>query len=144
MLTANALQQMVLVGTFSYLAAHLMHTAQMTAGDTTLPLALAGVGIIAGGVLGRRVADHRHRLAWLSLACLGSGVLAALVFTVQGSPWTTVALACGVAGLGRISSVVTPAWLLERAGGSRTTATGVFAMSNQLGAFGGASMGASC
>jgi predicted MFS family arabinose efflux permease len=108
-----------------------MHTVQMTAGDTTLPLALAGMGIIAGGVLGGR-ADQRHRLAWFTLACLGSGVLAVLVFTVQGSPWTTVALACGVAGLGRISSVVTPAWLLERAGGSRTTATGVFAMSNQL------------
>jgi predicted MFS family arabinose efflux permease len=51
------------------------------------------------------------------------------------------ALACGTAGLARISSVVTPAWLLEWAGGSRTTASGLFAVSNQLGVLGGASLG---
>jgi DHA1 family inner membrane transport protein len=51
-LAANALQQMVLFGMFSYLAAHLMQTAQMSAGDTMLPLALAGGGLIAGGALG--------------------------------------------------------------------------------------------
>jgi predicted MFS family arabinose efflux permease len=60
---------------------------------------------------------------------------------VRVSPWITIALACGTAGLARISTVVTPAWLLERAGGSRTTATGVFAVSNQLGVFGGSSLG---
>ena len=141
MLAANALQQMVLFGPFSYLAAHLMHTAQMTAGDTVLPLALAGGGHIAGSILGGRVADHRHRLTWFGLACPGSGVLAAVAFTVRGSPWAIAALAGGAAGLARISSVVTPTVLLEQAGGSRTTATGMFAVSNQLGAFGGASLG---
>ena len=44
LLAANALQQIVLFGMFSYLAAHLMHTFHMTAGDTALPLALAGSG----------------------------------------------------------------------------------------------------
>jgi MFS transporter, DHA1 family, inner membrane transport protein len=141
MLAANALQQMALLGVFGYLAAYLLDTTQMTVEDMVLPLALAGGGLIAGGVLGGWVADHRHRLTWFALACLGSGVLAALVFTVQGSPSATVALACGTAGLARISTVVTPAWLLERAGGSRTTATGVFAVSNQLGVFGGGSLG---
>jgi MFS transporter, DHA1 family, inner membrane transport protein len=141
MLAANALQQMVLFGLFSYLAAHLMHTSQMTAGDIVLPLALAGGGQIAGGILGGRVADHRHRLTWFGLACLGSGVLAASAFTVDGSPWATVALAGGAAGLARVSSVVTPTVMLEQAGRSRTTATGMFAVSNQLGAFGGASLG---
>jgi predicted MFS family arabinose efflux permease len=141
LLAANALQQMVLFGVFGYLAAHLMQTAHLTVDDTVLPLALAGGGLIAGGVLGGWVADHRHRLAWFALACVGSGLLAALVFTVRVSPWTTVALACGTAGLARISSVVTPALLLEWAGGSRTTASGLFAVSNQLGVLGGASLG---
>jgi len=56
------------------------------------------------------------------------------------SSWATVVLACGAAGLGRVSSVVTPVLVLERAGGSRSTASGMFAVSNQLGTFGGASM----
>jgi predicted MFS family arabinose efflux permease len=140
-LVANALQQMVVFGVFAYLAAYLMHTAQLTAGDTMLPLALAGGGLIAGGFLGGRVVAHRRRLAWFAWACLGSGFLAALVFTVHVSPWAAAALACGAASLSRIAMVVTPLVVLERAGGSRTTATGLFAVSNQLGGVGGASLG---
>jgi predicted MFS family arabinose efflux permease len=75
------------------------------------------------------------------LACLGSGLLAALVFAARVPPWAAAALACGAAGLSRVAMVVTPLLVLERAGGSRTTATGLFAVSNQLGAFGGASVG---
>jgi predicted MFS family arabinose efflux permease len=55
----------------------------MQARDTVLPLAVAGSGVIVGGFLGGRVADHRSRLAWFAMACVGSGVLAALVFTVR-------------------------------------------------------------
>jgi hypothetical protein len=60
---------------------------------------------------------------------------------VQGFPWATVALAAGAAGLGRISSVVTPILVLERVGGARTTAGGLLALSNQAGTVGGASLG---
>jgi DHA1 family inner membrane transport protein len=140
-LAVNALQQMVYFGIFVYLAAYLIQTYQMPTADTALPLALAGCGIMAAGVLGGRVADHRHRLTWFGLACLGSGLLAAVIFTTRGSPWATVALAGGVAVLARISIAVTPILLLERAGGSRTTAAGLFAASNQVGAFGGSALG---
>jgi predicted MFS family arabinose efflux permease len=140
-LAANALEQTVLFGVFGYLAAHLMHTAQLTAGDTVLPLAIAGGGLIAGGILGGRIAAHRRRVAWFAGACLGSGLLAVLSFSLEVSPWAIVALAAGAAGLGRISSVVTPILVLERAGGSRTTASGLFAVSNQLGMLGGGSLG---
>jgi DHA1 family inner membrane transport protein len=136
-LAVNALQQMVFVGMFSYLAAHLMQTYHLPAGDTAFPLALAGGGVIVGGFLGGRVADHPRRVAWFTLSCLGGGLLAALVFVTSVSPWVTVALACGAAGCVRISSAVTPTLLMEWAGRSRTTATGLFAVSNQLGGFGG-------
>jgi predicted MFS family arabinose efflux permease len=139
-------------GMFGYLVAYLMQTYQMPAGDTALPLAVAGVGVIVEGFVGGWAADHHCRLAWLAVSCWGkgfalrrhsraSGLLAALVFTVQVSPWATVALAMGVAGFSRISSAVTPILLLEWAGRSRTTATGLFAVSNQMGVFGGASLG---
>jgi DHA1 family inner membrane transport protein len=140
-LAANALQQMVYTGMVGYLAAYLMQTYHLPARATALPLFLAGVGVIVGGFLGGRVADHRRRVAWFAMSCWGSGLLAALVFMAQASPWATVALAFGATALARISFAVTPTLLLERAGGSRTTATGVFAVSNQLGIFGGASLG---
>jgi predicted MFS family arabinose efflux permease len=50
-------------------------------------------------------------------------------------------LACGVAGLLPLSWPVTAVLLTELAGQSRATATGLFAVSNQLGAVGGASLG---
>ena len=64
-----------------------------------------------------------------------------MVFTVGVSPWTLVALACGAACLARLSSAVVATVLLELAGGSRTTATGLFALSNQVGVCGGSSLG---
>jgi len=99
------------------------------------------VGVIVGGFLGGRVADHRRRVTLFALSCWGSGLLAALVFTAPVSPWATVALAGGAAALARISFAVTATLLLALAGNSRTTATGLFAVSNQLGVVGGASLG---
>jgi DHA1 family inner membrane transport protein len=140
-LAANALQRMVFFGMFAYLATYLIQSYHMSAGDTALPLAFAGSGAIVGGFLGGRVADHRRRLALYAIACVGSGLLAAMVFTTRVSPWATAALACGVAALTSISLTVTPMLLMELAGSSQTTAAGLFAVSNQMGAFGGPSLG---
>ena len=140
-LAANALQQMVFVGMLSYLATRLIQTYHLTAGATALPLALAGSGVIAGGFLGGRVSGHPRRLAWFALSCVGGGLLAALTFIAPVSPWAVVTLAAGATALVRISTTVTPMVLMEWAGSSRTTATGLFAVSNQLGVFGGPAAG---
>ena len=140
-LTANALQQMVFVGLFSYLAAYLMQTYHLAPGATALPLALAGSGVVVAGFLGGRVADHPRRILWFALSCAGGGLLAALAFLMPLSPWSSVMLAGGTASLVRISTTLTPLLLLAWAGDSRTTAMGLFAVSNQLGAFGGSSLG---
>ena len=140
-LATNTAQQMVYFSLFGYLAAYLMQTYHLLTAATALPLALAGVGVIVGGFLGGRVADHRRRVTLFALSCWGSGLLAALVFTAPVSPWATVALAGGAAALARISFAVTATLLLALAGNSRTTATGLFAVSNQLGVVGGASLG---
>ncbi len=151
-LATNTCQQMGFFGMFGYLGASLMQTYHLPTAATALPLALAGMGVMEGSILGGRVADHPRRVALFALSCWGKGfalrrhsrargLLAALVFTAQVSPWITVALACGAAALARVSSAVTPTLLLELAGNSRTTATGLFTMSNQLGVFGGAALG---
>jgi predicted MFS family arabinose efflux permease len=140
-LVANALEQMTFFGLLSYLAAHLIQSYQMSAGDTALPLAIVGGSVVVAGVLGGRVADQRCRIAWCALACVGSGVPAAVVFTPGLPLWGLVALAGGAAMLARVSSAVVATVIVELAGESRTTATGLFALSNQLGVFGGASLG---
>ncbi len=140
-LTANALLQMAFLGVFSYLAANLIQTYGMTVGETVLPLTLAGLGVIAGGLIGGRIADSRRRLSLLTLAASLGGLLAVLVFVGTVSPWLTVAFAFGVTASLRVSSSITPTLLLELADSFRSTATGMFAVSNQVGVFGGASIG---
>jgi predicted MFS family arabinose efflux permease len=140
-LLANCLQVMAFMGMSSYLASYLMRTYGMSAGDTALPLTVAGLGVIAGSLLGGRVAGQAYRLAVVASAFVGGGLGAALVFTTAISPWVTVQFACGVASLLPLSWPVTAMLLTELAGQSRATATGLFAVSNQLGAVGGASLG---
>ena len=140
MLTANALLQMAFLGVFSYLAANLIQTYGMTVGETVLPLALAGLVVIAGGLIGGRIADSRRRLSLLTLAASLGGLLAVLVFVGTVSPWLTVAFAFGVTASLRVSSSITPTLLSELADSSRSTATRMFAVSNQIGVFGGASI----
>ena len=140
-LTANTLQRLIFFGMFAYLAAYLIESYHMLAGDTAPPRALAGSGAIVGGGLGGWVTGQRRRLALVALSCVGSGLLAALVFSTPISPWATATLACGAAALTGPSLTVTPTLLMELAGSSRTTATGLFAVSNQLGAFGGSALG---
>ena len=52
-LAANALQRMVFFGLFAYLAPYLIQRDHLPAGDTALPLAIAGSGAIMGGVARR-------------------------------------------------------------------------------------------
>ena len=140
-LATNSMMLMAFFAMFSYLAANLIQTYGMTAGETVLPLALAGLGVIAGGFIGGRIADSRRRLNILTLAALLGGLLAVLAFVSTVSPWLTVASAFGVAASLRISMAIAPTQLLELAGSSRSTATGMFAISNQVAVFGGASIG---
>jgi predicted MFS family arabinose efflux permease len=123
------------------LATYLMRTYRLSAGDTALPLTVAGLGSIAGSLVGGRVATQASRLAVMAIACIGGGLGAALVFTLALSPWTTVMLACGVVGLLSLAWTVMAVLLTEAAGQSRATATGLLAVSNRLGAVGDASLG---
>lgn len=140
-LLANGLRGVAFLAMFSYLAPYLMHTYRLSAGETALPLAVAGLGVIGGNLLGGRVAGQASRLAVMAIACIGGGLGAALVFTTALSPWATVGLACGVAGMLSLAWPVTVVLAMEVAGQSQATATGLLSVSNQLGAIGGASLG---
>jgi predicted MFS family arabinose efflux permease len=140
-LIANGLQTMAYIGMSGYLAAYLIQSYHMDAGDTALPLSLAGLGVIAGSLVGGRVADRGDRASVLTYTFLGGGVAAALAFTIPFSPWLTVVFAFAVSGLLPLAWPVAAVMLTDLAGESRATATGLFAVSNQMGILGGASLG---
>ncbi|UCG63834.1 MAG: MFS transporter [Deltaproteobacteria bacterium] len=141
LLTANCLMNMVFMGVSSYLPAYLMQIYRMNAGEIALPLMLAGLGVIAGSLIGGRVAGHGHRLTLISISFLVGALVASLVFTTHISAWITVGLSFGTVGLMFVSAPVVVLLLTEFAGQSRATATGMFVVSNQLGVVGGASIG---
>src|SRR5262249_11444273 len=114
---------------------------RLAADDITFLLAVAGSGGILGGFLGGRVAENKHRLTFLTLSCLGAGLFAMLTFAKVDNASAVAVLACGTATLTSISLPVTPTLLMELGGNSRTTAAGLFAVSNQVGAFVGPSVG---
>jgi predicted MFS family arabinose efflux permease len=141
LLSANALQRVLFFGMFAYLAAYFFEAYRLAAKDITFLLAVAGSGGILGGFLGGRVADNAHRLTFLALSCLGAGLLAMLTFAEVDNAWAVALSACGTTTLTSISLPVTPTLLMELGGNSRTTAAGLFAVSNQVGTFVGPSAG---
>jgi predicted MFS family arabinose efflux permease len=141
LLMANCLMNMVFIGVSVYLAVYLMQMYHMNAGEIAFPLMLAGLGVMAGSIIGGRVASHEHRLALISISFLICALVALLVFTTHISPWITVGLSFVTICLLLISSPVTALLFTEWAGESRATALGMFTVSNQLGIVGGASFG---
>jgi DHA1 family inner membrane transport protein len=141
LLAANCLQVIAFMSMFTYLAAYLMDRFALPLGATALPLMLAGLGFAVAGLLGGRVAGHPQRLTVVAFAYVAGGLVAALLFTMPLSPWFSVALACGVATLLLLAWPVTAVLLTDLAGSSKATATGLFAVSNQLGILGGATLG---
>jgi predicted MFS family arabinose efflux permease len=140
-LGANVCYQVAALGIFTYLAATLRHTYGMTARETVMPLALVGMGAMAGSLIGGRVAGHGRRLMLATAALGAGGVTGGLAFTVPATPWGTILLACASVLLLTIFEPVTWTLAAEFAGDSRATANGLLATSNQLGVIGGASAG---
>lgn len=141
LLLANCLMNMVFMGVSNYLAVYLIQIYRMNAGEIAFPLMLAGLGVIAGSIMGGHVASHEHRLTLISIFFLISVPVALMIFTTHISVWITAGLSFVTICLLMISAPVTALLLTQWAGKSRATATGMFSVSNQLGIMGGASIG---
>jgi multidrug resistance protein len=141
LLISNCLMNMTFMGVSNYQAAYLMKVFHLDTGQIAFPMMIAGLGVTAGSLIGGRLASLNYRLVYLSISLFLSGLTASLVFTMEISPWITVVLSFATQGLIFITSPVIALLLTELAGQSRATATGLFAVSNQFGIMGGASIG---
>ena len=138
---ANATQQMALSGLMTYFAAHMMESYGWDEASTAPGLALLGVGAVVGSSAGGFIAGRVRRLDWLAAISLAGGVVAGLLFVLGVNAWVVVAMAFVASVLVSISMPVLMTLIMHLAGQSRGTAGGMFATSNQIGFFGGASAG---
>jgi len=140
-LGANMLHQTAFFGLTSYFPAYLIQTYGLSVEETALPLAVMGTGALAGSMAGGFVAGRPQRLAFTSLILVSCGVGSGVVFNLVLSQWTTVGIAVAVTTFIALPLPVLMTLMMELAGRSKATATGMFSASNQLGAVGGSSLG---
>ena len=140
-LGANVLQQTTFFGLVGYLPAYLIQTYGLRIEETALPLAVLGAGAMAGSMAGGFVAVRPQRLVLTSLILVTCGLGTGVAFNLVVSQWTTVGIAVAVTCLLALPLPVLMTLMMELAGGSKATATGMFGASNQLGGVGGSSLG---
>ena len=140
-LAANLLQRTAFYATISYLAAFLISKHGMSIGETALPLAIVGLGVVAGSSLAGPVTGLKKRARVVALCAIGGGLASLFLFSTDMPVWIAVAVA--LAGI-TVTSVGWPAFLAistEISGSSQATAVGMLGASNQLGGVAGASLG---
>ncbi len=140
-LVANLLQRMAFYASISYLAAYLINSHGLSIGQTAIPLAIAGIGVVIGSMAAGFISALRRRSQVVSACALLGGLASLLMFSIDLSAWGTVAVA--LIGTTFIS-VGWPTFLAistEISGSSQATAVGMLGASNQLGGVGGAALG---
>jgi DHA1 family inner membrane transport protein len=140
-LAANLVQRMAFYGTFSYLAAYLISEHGLGVGETAVPLAIVGIGVVVGSTMAGSVAAMKRRAQIMAVCAMIGGLASFFLFTFDLTAWGTV----GVALVGiTFISVGWPTFLAistEISGNSQATAVGMLGASNQLGGVGGAALG---
>ncbi|MDA1127599.1 MAG: MFS transporter [Chloroflexi bacterium] len=140
-LAANFLQRAAFYGTLSYLAAFLISKHGMSVGETAVPLAIVGVGVVVGSSLAGPVTGLRKRARVVAICAVTGGLASLVLFSTDMPICGTVAVA--LVGI-TVVSVGWPAFLAistEISGSSQATAVGMLGASNQLGGVAGASLG---
>jgi len=140
-LAANFLQRMAFYATFSYLAAYLISDHGLGVGETALPLAIVGIGVVVGSSLAGAVSAMKRRAQVVAGCSLVGGLTALLFFSLDITAWGTVGAA--LVGITFIS-IGWPTFLAistEISGSSQATAVGMLGASNQFGGVGGAALG---
>ena len=129
----NMTQRIAFWGMFSFFAAYLIHTYDLSIGFVALPLFIAGTGQMVGSYSAASVANSRYRAALVAAATAAGGVCGFLFFTANLELWASVALATAAAGFLSVTFPVMVAASTEYSGESKATGVGLMGFSNQGG-----------
>jgi MFS transporter, DHA1 family, chloramphenicol resistance protein len=141
LLAVNLLAQIGFWGLIVYLPAYLMQTYQLSTSGTIWPLSITGAGMLCGALAGGQLANFSARRMIAVGTLLAGGLLAAYAYAVPLSIGMTVAMVFGSGGLLMSVQPMILTLLIGLAGEARGTATGIFALSTQLGAMAGTGLG---
>ena len=139
-LAANLLQRMAFYATLSYLAAFLISEHGLSVGETAVPLAILGIGVVVGSTMAGPVAAMNRRAQVVADCSVAGGLAALVVFSVDITAWGTVGLALVGITFVSIGWPIFLAISTEISGSSRATAVGMLGASNQLGGVGGVAL----
>ena len=137
-LAVSLLQRTAFWGMFSFFAAYLIHTYDVSVGFVALPLAIAAIGLMIGSYSAAFVATRRCRALLIGATSAAGGVCGFLFFTVDLGLWVAVA----TVGTGLLS-VTFPALVAastQYSGESKATGVGLMGFSNQAGGVLGAAI----
>ena len=140
-IVVNLGQRMAFFALFSYLAAYLIDSYGMSVAAVAAPLAIVGIGRVAGSYLAGTVGNRKDRMPLISVCSLAGGVAALLLLTIDVPVWAVVALATGAIALLSVGWPVLITLSTEISGRSRATGVGLLGFSNQSGGVGGAAIG---
>jgi len=140
-LTVNFAQRIAYFALFSYLAAYLIDTYDMSVGAVALPLGFVGIGSVIGSYAGGPVANRKDRMPLIAAAALAGGAASLLLYSIEVPVWVAVAIATSAVSLLSVGFPVMLTFSTEVSNQSRATGVGLLGLSNQTGAVGGAAMG---
>jgi MFS transporter, DHA1 family, inner membrane transport protein len=141
LLVVNMLSQTAFFGMAVFLPAYLMQTYQLTTAETIWPLSLMGLGLFAGALAGGKLPHLSVRRVLSVTALLVGGVLVCAAFSIPVSLWATVVFTSAAGALFSVTQPMVLTSLITLAGEARGTATGMFALSNQISAMVGTAIG---
>ncbi len=110
-------------------------------GAIAVPLAFVGIGSVAGSYAGGIVANRNDRMALIAMSAIAGGVAASLLFALDPPLWLAVAIASVSISLFTVPFTVLLNVSTQVSSRSRATGVGLFGISNQTGAVGGAALG---
>ena len=142
-LTVNLSHRIAFWAIFSFFAAYMIHTYDVSLRFVALPLLIIAMGQVAGTFAGGVVAGSRRRPALIAAICAGGGACGFLLFAVDLRLWAAVAVATLATGLLSVTFPALVAASTEHSGDSKSTGVGMMDLTNQLGSvFGAAIAGA--
>ena len=125
----------------TYMAAFLIASHALDEGQVALPLALVSLGLVIGSLAGGEVSRNRWGLLILAVTSIMAGLTGTFLFESTLNTWVSVGMGFSVGALTHLAMPTFLNIIARVSGEHRSSAMGLFAVTNQWGSLLGAAPG---